>query len=244
MIALLEVVRREVDERRLYLAGGLLLGLLPLLAPLLPWAAAQPAMEVREATAVTLFWIASLIFSVLLGGAVFGGDLAERRLSFYFSRPLSGWAVLGGKLAATLLVGFTATALVLLPSVALGWRLPQFFRPGPRLPAACRRAKRSPSGCRQSSSCCWWRIICARSRWPARRGGCSTPADWWRPFWPCAGSPAVCWALRPRRRWATRCCLWESVCWQVCSSAWRRRCCAAGRPCAAAICCCRRPSGV
>ncbi len=129
MIALLEVARREIEERRLYLAGGLLLGLLPLAAPLLPLAAAQPALEVREASAVMLFWIASLLFSVLLGVAVFGGDLAERRLGFYFSRPLAGWTVLCGKLGGTLLVGLAAAALVLLPTAALGRRLPAFFFP-------------------------------------------------------------------------------------------------------------------
>ena len=126
MKALLELVRRELEARWLYLAGGLLLGVLPLAAPLVPLAPDQPARDVREAAAVTLFWLASLVFSLLLGATVFGGDLAERRMSFYFSRPLGGWAILGGRLGGTLLVALGSSALVVTPTIALGWRLPTF----------------------------------------------------------------------------------------------------------------------
>ena len=127
MIALLEIVRREVGKRRLYLLGGLLLGLLPLVAPLLPLAGGQPAIEVREATAVTLFWIATLVFSLLLGAALFGRDLAEGRLGFYFSRPLAGWTIVVGRVLGGLIVSLGAALLVLLPTVVLSRRLPPFY---------------------------------------------------------------------------------------------------------------------
>ena len=123
MSALVEMARREIEQRRLYLVGGLLLGLLPLAAPLLPFAAGQPGSEVREVAAATLFWIATAIFSLLLGAGLFGRDVAERRLGFYFSRPLAGWTILVGRLLGVLTVALGATALVLLPTALTDRRL-------------------------------------------------------------------------------------------------------------------------
>ena len=124
MRTLCELVRREVEQRWLYLGGGLLLGLLALAAPVLPVVGDQPAQDVREAAAVMLFWLASLSFSLLLGATVFGGDLAERRMGFDFSRPLGGWTILFGRLGGTLLVALGSTALVVLPTLAVGRRVP------------------------------------------------------------------------------------------------------------------------
>lgn len=121
MSGALAVAAREIRERRIVLWAGLVFGLLPVavrwLSPLLP------------ATAVSDPWRNSLgfILAVLvvfqfpaavalgLGSSVIGRDIGERRLGFYFARPLSGTAIWGGKMLAALALMVGASLLVLLP---------------------------------------------------------------------------------------------------------------------------------
>jgi hypothetical protein len=110
-----------VSERRLVAAAAVLLGLVPLAAPLLPLGYRGP--DLRAGTALALALILSYLLAAVLGGSVIARDLGERRLGFYFSRPLSGWAIWGGKLLAALLLALGSGLLVLLPSVLLGDRL-------------------------------------------------------------------------------------------------------------------------
>ena len=62
----------------------------------------------------------------MLGSTIVGRDLSDRRLGFYFSRPLRGWTIFLGKLGGVLAVALGSTALVLTPSVVAGRRLPLF----------------------------------------------------------------------------------------------------------------------
>ncbi|HET9225871.1 MAG TPA: hypothetical protein VFR31_04350, partial [Thermoanaerobaculia bacterium] len=71
---------------------------------------------------LALSLIASFVLALVLGATVLARDLAERRMGFYFSRPLPGWAIWGGKLAAAVLLAFGAGLLILLPAVLLGDR--------------------------------------------------------------------------------------------------------------------------
>ena len=57
--------------------------------------------------------------AILLGGSVIARDLAERRLGFYFSRPLAGWEIWAGKLAAAAALTLGSALLVLLPTALL-----------------------------------------------------------------------------------------------------------------------------
>lgn len=121
MRAFAAVLRREIAERRLLLLAAMLLGIVPLAVPLLPLSNVGPA-EARAGTALALSLIASFVLALVLGGTVLARDLAERRMGFYFSRPLPGWAIWGGKLAAAVLLAFGSGLLTLLPSVLLGDR--------------------------------------------------------------------------------------------------------------------------
>lgn len=122
MRGFLAVLRREVAERWLIALAALLLGLVPLLAPLLPLGTPLQGPDLRAGTALALALIVSYLLALVLGSTVLARDLAERRLAFYFSRPLPGWAIWAGKLGGAALLSLGAGLLVLLPSLLLGDR--------------------------------------------------------------------------------------------------------------------------
>jgi hypothetical protein len=121
--ALTAVFQREVLERRLLLAAALLLGLVPLLVPILPRFGSGSLSDVRGATALALALTFGGVVAVMLGGSVIARDLAERRISFYFSRPLPGWTIWAGKLAAGAALAVGGAALVLVPALLMGDKL-------------------------------------------------------------------------------------------------------------------------
>jgi hypothetical protein len=120
MNGFLTILIRELRERRLIALAALLAGLGSLAAPLLPGVAHLQPSEVRAGSALGLAVILTSALALLLGGSIIARDLAERRLGFYFARPLSGWAIWGGKLAAALVLTLGAGLLVLLPAGLLG----------------------------------------------------------------------------------------------------------------------------
>lgn len=122
MKAFAAVLRRELAERRLLALAAALLGLIPLAVPFLPLGISR-APDARAGTAIALALIVSYVLALVLGGTVLARDLSERRLGFYFSRPLPGWSIWAGKLAGGAVLAFGSGVLVLLPSLLLGDRL-------------------------------------------------------------------------------------------------------------------------
>lgn len=116
------VLRREVAEHRLLLAGACLISLFPLLIPFVPGIArsSSDVAELRGGAALILAGLVSTLLAVILGATVLARDLSERRLGFYFSRPISGLAIWAGKTLAALAVTLTAGAVILLPAGLLG----------------------------------------------------------------------------------------------------------------------------
>src|SRR5688572_31008663 len=102
MNAALAIARREVRERRSLLAAALILGLLPVaLKRLLP----VPADDIGELLSILLYLAFPTAVALAVGASIVGRDVVERRLGFYFSRPLSAGALWGGKfLGGALLV--------------------------------------------------------------------------------------------------------------------------------------------
>ena len=113
------LVWHEISERRALLAAAAVASLLPVLAPLLPATGGNPAADTREM--VMWFMVGSLvpIFALLLGVSFIGRDLAEGRLGFYYSQPMSGPAIWFGKLTAVVLLMWAVQALIMLPTVVL-----------------------------------------------------------------------------------------------------------------------------
>src|SRR5262245_48144682 len=102
---------REMRERRFFLPTALVAGL----APLLLWVMASPGSGLRltaEVAALVLMFAFPTAVGISLGASVLGRDLAERRLGFYFARPLRGSSIWGGKMLAAMLLTLLTTALL------------------------------------------------------------------------------------------------------------------------------------
>lgn len=114
------VLERELVERRLLALVALIVGLLPLAVPWVSRARHLDPADIRSGAALAFCMTFTVVVAILLGASVIAGDLAERRLGFYFSRPLSGWALWGGKIVATMLLTLGGGFLVLLPTLLSG----------------------------------------------------------------------------------------------------------------------------
>ncbi len=116
----LAIAQRDIAERSFVLLTAAILGVLPFLAILLPSVRAFG----KETAVVTIAGFAvgayTLGLGVILGATTIGRDLSERRLSFYFSRPVSASAIWFGKLAATTFLVLVSLALVFAPSYLYG----------------------------------------------------------------------------------------------------------------------------
>jgi hypothetical protein len=120
MRGFLAVVERELVERRLLAVVALVAGLLPFLVPFVSNVRHLDPADVRSGSALAFGLTFTVIVAIVLGASVIAGDLAERRLGFYFSRPLSGGALWAGKMAATALLTLGGGLLVLFPSFLAG----------------------------------------------------------------------------------------------------------------------------
>ncbi len=125
MRAFAAILQREVFERRLVVVLALALGLIAVVVPLVP--GVQPGgmtpADLQGGVALGLASLLTALLAIFLGGSVVAGDLAERRLGFYFSRPLPGWAIWAGKLGAAVVLILVAGLLVLAPAALLGGNL-------------------------------------------------------------------------------------------------------------------------
>jgi len=118
----LAIAARELRERsRLFLICAAL-AVLPFLAGLLP--GARPDRGGVITTASSYLALALAIGSAMVFGAsTVMRDMVERRLSFYFSRPIPAYAIWVGKAAAALLSSCLCFAIIALPAALLvrGW---------------------------------------------------------------------------------------------------------------------------
>jgi len=108
------VARRELDQRWAVLGAAAALGLAPVVA-----SAFWPSLRVHARTlGVAEFFVAQAIAS-FVGLWLVGDDLASGRMGWYFSRPLSGFAIWAGKLGGAGLLAIAATLVMALPTLVL-----------------------------------------------------------------------------------------------------------------------------
>ncbi|HEX5856147.1 MAG TPA: hypothetical protein VFZ57_11060, partial [Thermoanaerobaculia bacterium] len=110
----LAVAAREIAERKLLFLGAFVVGLLPLGVFLIPVLRGNP----REARSVAVLLVAATItvgFPLAFGATILVSDIAQKRLSFYFSRPLRAASIWAGKLLAALLISIACAFLVAAP---------------------------------------------------------------------------------------------------------------------------------
>ncbi|HVE65531.1 MAG TPA: hypothetical protein VNC59_03040, partial [Thermoanaerobaculia bacterium] len=120
MKAVLAVTKREIVERRNVWVAAAVTSLIPIVFPLVPGMQGEPAGEVQAIAAFALAGAFCAGLAIVLGASVVGRELADRRLGFYFSRPLSAFAIGAGKFLGALLLMFGAAFLVLVPATLIG----------------------------------------------------------------------------------------------------------------------------
>lgn len=114
MKAFVAVVRREILEKKFVLWVALLLAIVPFLVPAVRQQKGASAREIREVVAFFLALGMAGAVAGAMGSSSFSGELAARRMGFYFSRPISSFALWAGKLAAAAVL----VAFVLVVSLA------------------------------------------------------------------------------------------------------------------------------
>jgi len=134
MKGMLTVLARELTDWRLLFLVAFIAGLIPLAVPWLPSPGGLEPAEIRDGMALGLALVASAVLAVVLGSSVLARDLSERRLGFYFVRPLSGAAIWAGKMLGAAILAVGSGALVLLPTWLAGGHLAPMNNSG--VPAA------------------------------------------------------------------------------------------------------------
>ena len=109
------IALRELQERKRLFAICAALAVMPFLATLLPGVRNQRE-DVIGAVSSFLAMAMALGSAATFGGSTVMRDMAERRLSFYFSRPISPSALWLGKAAASILSSYVCFAIIALPS--------------------------------------------------------------------------------------------------------------------------------
>jgi hypothetical protein len=120
MKGLLVVAYREIQERRFIFVAAVVASVLPFLAPLVPAIGRFPHDDARDLTAFFFSLTFLIVVSLGLGGGVIGRDLVERRLGFYFSKPIGGIAIAMGKILGSFLLALGAGTIILLPATLFG----------------------------------------------------------------------------------------------------------------------------
>ena len=120
MTHVLTIAGREIRERRMvFLASGFI-AVMPFLFALLPGAAqfGRAARIAGTGGILASGWAIGL--AMILGVSIMSSELAERRLSFYLTRPIDAASLWLGKLTAAWVIVLVTFAIVLVPSLIAG----------------------------------------------------------------------------------------------------------------------------
>lgn len=123
----LVIAARELRESTRVFAICAILATLPFLATLLPGAQGNRE-DVIAAVGGFLSIAVGLGLAVVLGATTIGRELTERRMSFYFAKPVSPAAIWFGKATAALAISLGCFALIVVPAYVGApdaWRVQQ-----------------------------------------------------------------------------------------------------------------------
>jgi hypothetical protein len=110
----LAVATHEIVERKSLFLMAFVAGILPLGFPLIPVLHHNPR-EARSAAVLLVAVAIAVAFPLGLGATILVGDIVEKRLGFYFSRPLSAASIWAGKLLGALVITIGCAFLAAAP---------------------------------------------------------------------------------------------------------------------------------
>lgn len=120
MTQTLIIAAREIRERTFVLLVAAFIAVFPFL--LASTASGKRFGRLEMIAAVGTFGAGAFVFAVaiILGASIVGRELTERRMSFYFSRPVHGGTIWFGKLLGGLVLAVVSFAMIFVPSYLVG----------------------------------------------------------------------------------------------------------------------------
>lgn len=104
----LTIARRELAEKRFVFTAAAALAVLVMLMPFVPGVPKGSGRDVLVVSSAILSSAFAIGLAAILGTTIVGRELSERRLSFYFSKPIAAPAIWVGKvIAAAILLTIT-----------------------------------------------------------------------------------------------------------------------------------------
>ncbi|MFZ2492649.1 MAG: hypothetical protein WA208_14310 [Thermoanaerobaculia bacterium] len=137
MSHVLVIAARELRERNRIFVAAAAFAVLPFLTALLPGAKTMGRPMMIALTGGLLAVAMGLGVAVSLGASMVGRELSEKRLSFFFAKPVSSGAIWWGKVVASLVAAVMAFAIILIPSLMLGtevWKKTWTLQPDQLIP--------------------------------------------------------------------------------------------------------------
>ena len=121
MRTMLAVIESDLRQRRFIFVAAIALGFVPLVS-----VAVLPGMRTHAQEFVAIFSATLLIgfpiaVALAVGSSMISGELAARRLSFYFSKPIPSSSLWYGKLVAALVTIYAAMLIAAAPGTLFTW---------------------------------------------------------------------------------------------------------------------------
>lgn len=110
------IARREIWEKSFVFIAAAALAIVACIMPFVPGVQSNRREVVAIAATVCAIGLA-LGMSLMLGASVIGRELTDRRLSFYFAKPISAPAIWFGKLIACAVLIAGAFAIAIAPAI-------------------------------------------------------------------------------------------------------------------------------
>jgi hypothetical protein len=117
MNATMAIMVRDVAARRELILLAVAVAVLISLLPFLPNIVDYEKTDVRTIASAVGALAFGCIFALLFGATIFGNDLSEGRLGYFFSRPVSGFAIWWGRMLAAMAVVWIVEIIVLIPAL-------------------------------------------------------------------------------------------------------------------------------
>jgi hypothetical protein len=117
MNATMAVMVRDVVARRELFLLAVTVAVMVSLLPFLPNIVEFEKTDVRTVASCVSALALGCILALLFGATIFGNDLSEGRLGFFFSRPVSGFAIWWGRFLAAMALVWIVEIIVLIPAL-------------------------------------------------------------------------------------------------------------------------------